>query len=89
MKRVLIQSIIETFLDKVKLDVHDACGKTRLKTEHFLLGTIFNKPSFCQKLTTLDFRRRIISVKLHVFEVNILLGTDTNTKILMITELKN
>ena len=89
LKRVLLSSIKETFVEKVKLDVLDASGKMRLKIEHFLLKIVFNKPSFCQELTTLGFRRRMISVKLFAFGVNILLDTDTNTKILMIAELRN
>ena len=89
LKRVLLSSIKETFVEKVKLDVLDASGKMRLKIEHFLLKIVFNKSSFCQELTTLGFRRRMISVKLFAFGVNILLDTDTNTKILMIAELRN
>ena len=76
-------------MENVKLDVIDACGKMTLKTEHFLLKIVFNKPSFRQKLTTLGFRCRIISIKLLVFGVNILLDADTNTKILMIIKLRN
>ena len=47
-------------------------GKIRLNTEHFLLKISFNKPSFCQTLTTFGFRCRIISVKILVFAVKIL-----------------
>ena len=72
--------MIETFVEKVKLDVPDACVCKLLKV-------VFNKPSFCQKLTTLGFRRRIIKVKLLMFGVNVLL--DSNTKTLIITELRN
>ena len=63
-------------------------GKIRLKIEHFLMEIGLNKPSFYQDIDIFfNFRCRIISVKLLLFGVNILL--DTNTKILMITELRN
>ena len=42
---------------------------------------------FAGTLTTFAFRFRIISVKLFVFEANIVL--ETNTKVLIITELRN
>ena len=60
-------------------------GKVRLKIEYF--SSVLLNPVFARTLTTSGFRCRIISVNLLVFRVNILL--DTNTKILMVTKLKN
>ena len=61
--------------------------KMRLKIEHYLLKFGFNKPNFARTLTTFGLSGRIINVKLFVFGVNVML--DTNTKILMITKLRN
>ena len=83
-------------VEKFKLDILDVwvCKnifikeKCRVKIEDFLLKIGFDKSGFVKTFITFGFRCRIKSVnKLVVFGVNILL--DTNTKILMIIELRN
>ena len=82
-------------VEKVKLGILDACVSKNIcikkklsdKLNILLLKIGSNKTSSCQNIDNLWFRCRIISIKLLVFGASILL--DTNTKLLMITELRN
>ena len=82
-------------VEKVKLGILDACvckyiwikKKLSDKLNILLLKIGLTKTSSCQNIDNLWFRCRIISIQLLVFRASILL--DTNTKLLIITELTN